>query len=79
MSMAEPMIVGSKQKMMGIIRSFCHRLNKKSSTMDELSHTFLSEYHPQASVVNDATAPPGVDRIRVCLDLREALLNEIKQ
>ena len=31
--------------------------------------TFLSEYHPHNSVVRDAIAPPGVDRIRVCLDL----------
>lgn len=32
-------------------------------------HTFLSEYHPQSSVVMEAIAPPGVDKIKVCLDL----------
>ena len=29
----------------------------------------LSEYQPQSNVVIDATAPPGVDRIKVCFDL----------
>jgi hypothetical protein len=33
------------------------------------SRTFLSEYQPHASVVIAATAPPGVERISVCLEL----------
>ena len=31
---------------------------------------FLSEYQPHSNVVNDATAPAGVDRIKVCFDLQ---------
>ena len=33
------------------------------------SPTFLSEYQPHKSADNAAIAPPGVDRMRVCLDL----------
>ena len=33
------------------------------------SPTFLSEYQPHNSADNAAIAPPGVDRMRVCLDL----------
>jgi hypothetical protein len=29
----------------------------------------LSEYQPQNKVIAVATAPPGVDRIKVCLEL----------
>ena len=35
-----------------------------------------SEYHPQNKVVKAATAPPGVDKIRVCFDLRNNCIHE---
>ena len=40
--------------------------------------TFLSEYHPHKSVVTHATTPPGVDRIKVCLELSERMISDTK-
>lgn len=38
-----------------------------------------SEYHPQNKVVKAATAPPGVDSIRVCFDLHNPLGEYFRQ
>lgn len=67
----EPIIVGTKANIIGSMRSPWRRVYEWNSLKlkQKKKLTFLSEYHPQKSVISAATAPPGVERIRVCLDL----------
>jgi hypothetical protein len=65
-----PTIVGTKANTIGVIRSFCvnNRHVERRECLD-ICHTFLPEYQPHTRTVIAATAPPGVERIKVCRDL----------
>ena len=65
------MIVGKRQNTIGIIRSFYSGCEHLPEETDIRMGTFLSEYHPHNRVVIEATAPPGVERMSVCLVLHQ--------
>lgn len=63
------MIVGTTAKTIGTILDILRMRRERVHPKRRSRAYILSEYHPQNSVIKDATRPPGVDSMRVCLVL----------
>ena len=72
-SIAAPVRVGMRDSTIGIMRSTLQDSEIQWADTIMLwwpeKLTILSEYHPMRSVLTMPIAPPGVERINVCLDL----------
>lgn len=73
-SMAAPTMVGMIERTIGVMRAFwmnSESIAHEASRQGRHMLTFLSEYHPKNKVDSAPMRPPGVPRIRTCLDLKD--------